>query len=391
MSARAIRGWLSERLGLDADALDERTLARVVRRCMRELGVRDVCELWQCVRTSHRAAERLIDAVVVPESWFFRYPESYTLLAEHVAACTAPARLLSVPCAAGEEPYSMAMCLLEHGLGGAIDAADVSAACLARARRGRYGARALRGVPEFCRARYFRKDRDDAYVLSARVRRGVRFHQLNVLDGMRLRALGDYDAIFCRNLLIYLAPAQRRQVIELLASMLRPGGLLFVGHGELAMVTHSGLSQVDAPRAFALRRMPRPGSGGRVRRAAGKPVKRTQTPRATEQTLETPRDRLRRASLLADRGRLAEASKLCDDCLRLRADWPEAWLLRAMIDSARQDHGAAERALRKVLYLAPDHEEALLHLAFLLEARGETARAGTLRRRARAAAWRADA
>lgn len=376
-------GWLGEQLGLDVENLDRRAMRRALTRCMRKLEVRDMNALWRRMLTSAQARQMVIDAMIVPESWFFRYPESYALLGEHLAARNG-ARLLSVPCAAGEEPYSMAIAVLERGLSAMVDAVDVSAACLARARAGSYGARAFRGTDASWRARYF-DEADGRFVVKPRVRRMVRFHRANVLERVRMLAMGKYDAIFCRNLLIYLAPAKRSQVIDLLCAMLNEDGLLFVGHGEMGMIEHPELVHLDKPQAFALRRRQRPLKP--VVEALPRVLPSQQVGRK-ERALRGSDDlgaHLQRASRMADQGCLEQASALCDQCLALRPDWPEAWLLRAMIDSARQRPRAAEKALRKVLYLAPDHEEALLHLASLLEQRGHKERAELLRRRVREA------
>ena len=129
------------------------------------------------------------EEVVVAESWFFRDPQVFPFVRRFVATLAAlpgrqPVRILSAPCAAGEEPYSLAMALLEAGLVPeqfSIDAIDVSQAALDRARRGVYSANAFRNADLSFRDRWFRSERAGS-VLDEAVRRCVHFDRANLLD-----------------------------------------------------------------------------------------------------------------------------------------------------------------------------------------------------------------
>src|SRR5262249_55035918 len=122
-------------------------------------------DYWQRVRGSSDELQELIETVVIPETWFFRDVEAFTALVRLVtdewlpSHGTAVLRVLSVPCSTGEEPYSLIMALLDGGLSRKeikVNAVDISARALARARRGEYGPNSFRGKNLDFRDRYFR-------------------------------------------------------------------------------------------------------------------------------------------------------------------------------------------------------------------------------------------
>lgn len=178
----------------------------------------------------------------VHETAFFRYRGHHRLLAEvvlpEVAASFPPdrasgLRILSAGCATGEEPYSVAMTVLEHlrpGPGWPVEivAVDVSEAALAGARRGLFAADALVPVPPAYRLRYFVRD-GDAHRVGPLVREMVRFFRHDI---RRDFYLGKFDIVFCCNVLLYFTPVVRRRVMERLAGALRSGGHLFLGHAD---------------------------------------------------------------------------------------------------------------------------------------------------------------
>ena len=206
--------------------------------------------------------DAFIEEVVIPESWFFRDVRPFTRLQTHVRthwleATDPPAlRVLSLPCAGGEEAYSIAIALRDIGFASArvqIDAVDLSSRALARARLGIYGQLAFRG-PDFCdQSRYFRVH-PRGFEVVPEVQNMVRFLQGNLLDAGLLADQAAYDVIFCRNLLIYLTAAARRLTIATLNRLLTADGLLFVGHAE----AHSILVPLFVPDSergsFAFRR-----------------------------------------------------------------------------------------------------------------------------------------
>ena len=187
-------------------------------------------------------------ALTVGETYFLRNIEQFEALAAVASPSCAPhLRLLSAGCATGEEAYSLALTLHERaaacGWDLSIRAVDINAEALAAARRGWYSPWSLRATPPEVQARWFRP-LGKGWMLDADLRRMVSFAAANLAeDDPVLWAEGSYDAIFCRNVMMYFAPAQARALVARMARALVPGGYLFLGHAE----TLRGLSD-----AFAL-------------------------------------------------------------------------------------------------------------------------------------------
>jgi chemotaxis protein methyltransferase WspC len=145
---------LKEAIGLDVASIGSSAIDRAVAERQQATGLADRHTYWERLRASEEELQELIDAVVVPETWFFRDRGAFAALAEVALPewlRTHPHgvfRLLSIPCATGEEPYSLAMALFDANLPAArfqIDAFDVSERALESARRAVYGRRSFRG------------------------------------------------------------------------------------------------------------------------------------------------------------------------------------------------------------------------------------------------------
>ena len=136
---------LREWIGLDAMTIGMAALARAVRTRMAALGIDDPERFVAIVRSDRAERDRLVEEVIVAESWFFRDQQVFAFVADFAVTLASlpgrvPVRILCAPCASGEEPYSVAMALLDAGLTPGqfvIDAIDVSYAALDRAHRGR--------------------------------------------------------------------------------------------------------------------------------------------------------------------------------------------------------------------------------------------------------------
>lgn len=193
--------------------------------------------------------EPLIEAITTNETSFFRDGHPFETLrsqilpwlVERKAAGRKLGRIWAAASSTGQEPYSMAMTLLdflgEQGRAAgvfesdfSILATDISARVLEVARQARYSDREVqRGVPADVRERYFRRE-GDGWVVCERVRRLVTFRRLNLVQP--LVGLGHFDVIFCRNVLIYFDDDTRRQIASRLHHLLSPGGLLVLGSVE---------------------------------------------------------------------------------------------------------------------------------------------------------------
>lgn len=191
---------------------------------------------------SSRLRQRVAEAVAVPESYFFRNRDCFSYISDaalsRVMEYRAAARRIRIWCAAcstGQEPYSLAMLLAEKGAaldGWTIDllATDFSEAVLGKARRGLYSQfEVQRGLPARMLIKYFEKQ-DAAWQIKPEIRARVAFREQNLLHSCV--ALGRFDIILCRNVLIYFGTDQRAAVLGRLARRLEPDGYLVLGAAE---------------------------------------------------------------------------------------------------------------------------------------------------------------
>jgi chemotaxis protein methyltransferase WspC len=270
--------WLSQETGIDAyslgiNALERGVLERVraTRAASSTTALADgaVDAYWQRLNDSPDERLALIEALVVPETWFFRDREAFVALArlanEKLARDPARVlRVLSVPCSSGEEPYSAAMALLDVGIGAerfTIDAMDISARAIELAQKAVYGRNSFRGGEFGFRERHFRSI-DGGWVLNERVQQTVRFAQANLFESSP-NGGARYDFIFCRNVLIYFHRDAQDRAILLLDTRLAEGGTIFVGPAETGLMMRHALSSARIPLAFAFQRTPPEEAGTR--------------------------------------------------------------------------------------------------------------------------------
>lgn len=176
-------------------------------------------------------ADRIVDALLNQETSFFRDAGVIEAAAEAIASLSNAPRIWCAGCATGQEPLSLAIAFAERG-GPApeIVATDVSAATIARARLGRFNRFEIqRGLAVRRMLRWFDPDGDD-WVARADLVRAVAWRRQNLVADAA--PPGRFDAIFCRNVLFYLAPALRAKVLDTIAACLKPDGVLVLGAGE---------------------------------------------------------------------------------------------------------------------------------------------------------------
>ena len=230
------------------------------------LGLADLARYEELLRNSPDEQETLYDLITVNETSFFRNPGQFQDLRTRIIPKleqergrrllhswgrgnqVAPhalrkLRFLSAGCSTGEEPYSLAMTLLDalrYPLAWDLEilAGDLSAACLRLAAEGRYEEARLKGVPQPYRDRYLRREAG-GWRLADEAKGMVRFLKLNlarICAGERFPELPEdftgFDVIFCRNVMIYFPPESQQRLVEVLQQLLAPGGYLFTGDAE---------------------------------------------------------------------------------------------------------------------------------------------------------------
>jgi chemotaxis protein methyltransferase CheR len=188
--------------------------------------------------------EQLVNAFTVNETYFYRENHQLQcvtndLLADRVsrAAGSSSIRIWSVPCSSGEEPYSIAIWLLQNwppvdAFDIEIIGSDIDTKVLEAARLGIFGKRALMQLPADVIDKYFVSLDADWWQIAGDIRGSVQFAPANLINAAETVAFGRFDVIFCRNVLIYFDDASRRIAAENLYESLLPGGFLCLGHTE---------------------------------------------------------------------------------------------------------------------------------------------------------------
>lgn len=240
------RDWFYRRSGIQFASNKRYFVDKRVTACIADAGSDSFSEWFSRIRLIGDSAleGQLINRLTVHETYFLR--EDYQLQALTTSALPElmrsqpprkPVRILSLPCSTGEEPYSIAIWLLEHW--SRIDEVDVEIAAMdidkesvEAARRGVYGTRSLQRISATQRTRWFEPVGNAEHRINADLRGAVSFLVGNVCDTNEMRSYRDYDIVFCRNLLIYFDEVSVRRAAENLFGMMRPGALLFLGHSE---------------------------------------------------------------------------------------------------------------------------------------------------------------
>ena len=413
-----IESLLRQKIGLNPESVGSRAILRAVRKGMRTGRMDGLSDYLAALREAPDQFEALVESIVVPETSFFRNRASFVYLRQWVAQTwqrKRPLRVLSLPCSTGEEPYSIAITLLEEGLSMDefhIDGVDISARALEKARQGIYSPYAFRRQTYRSDDKYFKlgipegttpgKRVTQRYYLIESVRDKVSFLQGNVLDPQLLAEATPYDIIFCRNLLIYFDRVARETTLEKITRLLNPEGVLFLGYAETNLVDDKSYQPVPYPQTFAYRRQPATSAAPSSVTAAQQTVNIAPTefsvqpviPSAPSNQAPVPvaeqlsdckemaaEPSLQVAQQLADSGDLVAATEQCDRYLESQPSDAAAHLLRGELYQADNNMAAAQTCFEKSIYLDPQLEPALTHLMFLKEENQDYSGAAILRDR----------
>jgi len=374
--------WFRERLHLEANVRSQ-----ALQEARRRVVCLGVSEMDYAARLDRDAAEResVLGHAVPPESWLFRQTPAFECLRTWLTRRgPTPVRMVSLGCARGAEPYSMAATAMACGHRpdtARVIAVDWNRTHLEDVRQGTVPPLAQRSpIPAWAR---------DAFTVDSHGRLSLVPTALAMIETVHgdvcsVPLAGPFDVIFCRNVAIYLDAFARERLGRRLSEMVRPGGWLFTGHADPACLWAGSFTGMGADGAFAFQRveggalgpvMPVPTRSGRTA-AHGDPPS---TPPPLDRTRPVSRADIER---VADEGRLEEALARITDLLREDPVCVEGWWLAGSIALAQERPVEAERCFTKVVYLEPMHRLALLQLSALAERRNDRVQADRYRLRA---------
>lgn len=237
---RLFQRLVYEYAGIHLAPVKRALLSGRLSRRIRELGLKTFGAYYDFVRERGEAERtELIDRITTNETSFFREPRHFDFLMRRVLpGRSKPLRIWSAACSSGDEPYSIAMTALEmlDPANVAILATDLSTRALREAAAGDWPMSKAAQIPKTLLRKYMWKGigpNAGRFAASPDLRRTITFSQFNLNDAEQWSRLpAPFDAIFCRNVLIYFDQESKSRVIERLLRSLVPGGFLFVGHAE---------------------------------------------------------------------------------------------------------------------------------------------------------------
>jgi chemotaxis protein methyltransferase CheR len=262
-----IRDLIEERLGIFYDNGRRDLLVDKLAQLTVGYGFQSFLDYYYALKydaDSEQYWSDLSDRLAVPETYFWRQPEQFEVLARHVvpahfAETSRPLRIWSAACCTGEEPLSIAMALADSTYFARGDvrimASDASTAMLNIARAGLYGERSFRNLPAGWRERFFDQDQTKWRVKPS-LHAATTWQQVNLLDAAEVAAMPSADVVFCRNVLIYFSDSAIERVAASLSQNMPQDGKLFLGAAESLTRLSSNfmLDQIDNAFVYINRR-----------------------------------------------------------------------------------------------------------------------------------------
>lgn len=360
------------------------------------------------VSSPEGVAERqlLLDAVTIQETHFFRNQPQIdalrrTVLPELVARARSerrPLTIWSAGCSTGEEPYTLAMVLLQLMAGSNVPVrivgTDVSAAALAVAESGVYSGRTIELAEAGAAQRWFAEQPGGAFSVLPAVRELVEFRLHNLVTEEPPADLGRVDLVVCRNVTIYFSRETTRALVNRFHQVLVPGGYLLLGHAETLWQISDAFTLVPVGEAFAYRRdrhstrpghrpvgpapapppPPAPGAATRSLRARLRaPVRlpRRSPPPPAPSWAPSPNDDLVAARAALVEGRYQEAATLAARATAAHPLLAAAYVVEGRALANLSDHDGTIAALRKAIFLDPSAGDAHFLLATALARAGD--------------------
>lgn len=258
---RLLRDLIHDRTGLFFEDSRMDFLIEKLIPAAEDRGFGSLLEFYYALKDNdHGEWDRAWEALSVQETYFWREMAQIKALVEVIVPDwfrknLLPFRIWSAACATGEEPYGLAMALVEAGFGAhsiEIVGSDASPAALEKARLGVYREKSFRTLPPALRDKYFTAV-PGGWKLADEIMRRVQFKRANLFEPGEIAPLARVHAIFCRNVFIYFSPHSIRQTVAVMASKMPAGGHLFVGASEslMRMTTDFELKEIAGALAYA--------------------------------------------------------------------------------------------------------------------------------------------
>lgn len=220
---------------IDLNAYKEQQMKRRIDTLIDKHGIKEYDKYISLLKTNREAFEEFVSYLTINVSEFYRNPEQWEFMDKEVFPYLiekfgSKLKIWSAACSTGDEPYSLVMALSKHLPLNQIKifATDIDKQILAKAQQGLYNAKSIENVPKEFKEKYF-TEIGGSYKISDEIKSRVEFKQHNLLKDPYPR---DVDMIVCRNVLIYFTEEAKDEVFRKYFSVLKPGGVLFIGSTE---------------------------------------------------------------------------------------------------------------------------------------------------------------
>ncbi|NPA54804.1 MAG: protein-glutamate O-methyltransferase CheR [Epsilonproteobacteria bacterium] len=242
---KKLRDVLYRRTGIDLDMKRFKILKPKLEKLMREMGYDNFRSFFHDYRfkKNKEVEQALLNTVTINETYFYREKHQFESLVndvlyqiDKIRPKDEVIRILCAPSSTGEEPYSIALHLLDEGKliekrDFEIVGIDIDSNVIKKAQKGIFTKRSIQYVPPHILKEYFTQ-RGMSYEIADFLKEAVEFKVVNVMDKFAMKKLGKFDVIFSRNMLIYFNDESRRKVAMTFYEMLKPKGVVFLGHAE---------------------------------------------------------------------------------------------------------------------------------------------------------------
>lgn len=195
---------------------------------------RDIPSFFAELKKEGMLWQEFINLLTVNETYFFRETKQIDIMVE-LARQMQSINILCAPSSSGEEPYTILMTLAEAGLlskVGRLVGIDINSFVIESAKKGVYSKRSLHRTPIEAASRYFRENDERCFEITSDIKKFADFKVFNIFDP-RIKSLGEFDFVFSRNMIIYFDKESRIEAERTLYSLMKPGGILFLGHADL--------------------------------------------------------------------------------------------------------------------------------------------------------------
>jgi chemotaxis protein methyltransferase CheR len=191
---------------------------------------------------SSQELKELIESITIGETQFFRdkiqidtfFDKMFKNYIQEKKNSPDIITILSAGCATGEEPYTLAIYMLEKfpAINFRVFGIDINENFVERAKEGKYSSYSIRGVPPIILTKYFDRIDQETWKIKDIVKKYVSFERINLMDKLKMRLLGKFDVIFCKNVIIYFDESSRNKVAEHFWYILKKSGYLVLGPAE---------------------------------------------------------------------------------------------------------------------------------------------------------------